>query len=50
MDALMPEDERYHAFDEAVWSRHPDAGVYPPGHDPGGTVTRKARYAEESAE
>jgi len=29
MDALMPEDERYHAFDEAVWSRHPDAGVKP---------------------
>ena len=27
MDALMPEDERHHAFDEAVWSRHPDAGV-----------------------
>ena len=29
MDALMPEDERHHAFDEAVWSRHPDAGVNP---------------------
>ena len=41
MDALMPEDERYHAFDEAVWSRHPDAGVNLRVLIPGATVATK---------
>ena len=34
------------AFDEAVWSRHPDAG----GKLARATVAKEARYAEESTE
>jgi hypothetical protein len=37
------------AFDKAVWSRHPDAGVKP-AKSLQATVTKKARYAEESTE
>ena len=38
------------AFDEAVWSRHPDAGVKFRGHFPRSDGDYKARYAEESTE
>jgi len=37
------------AFDKAVWSRHPDAGVKFRGF-PRGDGDYKARYAEESTE
>ena len=38
------------AFDEAVWSRHPDAGVKSRGRCSRSDGGYKARYAEESAE
>ena len=38
------------AFDEAVWSRHPDAGVNPWGSRTRGDGDYRARYAEESTE
>jgi len=36
MDARRANDEAREAFDKAVWSRHPDAGVNPRVMSPGG--------------